>query len=1176
MSLNAANPYLNATVSASAGSGKTWLLITRIVRLLLAGAEPGNIVALTFTRKAAGEMQMRLNQRLLEMATVSDERLVALLAEAGCGTDIQQQQTARKLYERLLYNLYPVRLQTFHSFCQDILAKFPIEADIPPGFELLEDTGLLEQQAWQALFVEATQAPESQLSIQLSILMDSCNGAANTRTALDNFIAHRSDWWAFTRNQPAAVEFAHQQLCQTLQINERIALSDDSSNSTPEKDFFKHVSSEELQVFANLLREQPTKTNLNHADLLDTALSLSDDCTQCFNAIIPVFLKADNTPRLRKDTNTLQTKLGSDNAARFLDLHQSISAQLMTAIDMKRRLETIKLNHAWCFTGVRLLTIFQQLKRQQRLLDFTDLEWKCFELINQTDNVQWIQYKIDQRIDHILIDEFQDTNPTQWHLLAPILEEIAATYTPSEEGDNTERWRSVFLVGDEKQSIYSFRRANPKLQAQASDWLATHLNAEATPLDSSRRSSQAIIDCVNHIFLQDSIRSIMPGYTHHETWLKTLPGKACLSELFQQADAPEDKKGTTEVPVFRNPLEQPLLNDRNDSHFDEACHIASQIQQLLSQGECITDDNRVRHIEYGDIMILMRNRVHIETYENVLRQYRIPFIGSKRGGFLDNVEIQDLIQLLDTLITPFNNLALAQVLRSPIFGATDEDLVKLAELDEAPYWYDRLLLVAEQNNGSEAHTALSRAARLLPRWRGYADNLPVHDCLDRIFVEANILQRYASSANSGDKHRVTANCQRLLELSLENDSGRYPGISHFLHYLNQNQQHSRSPLDEPLVKNDESRVRLLTIHASKGLEAPVVFLADCNSTSSNKSAYATYVNWPENSQRPLNFMLQQGARHTDSITAALQNKKAREAQREDMNLLYVALTRAREQLYISGIKSKRKQAGWYEPIRQAFDIFAEAKTDHNGRPCLIHQHLGYTDSAVAASPAQTSQQSQEKAEASPTYRIDERLLQPLQNCQPAMILLAPSKLDKDSYKLIHDEINEPQDARLRGMVIHRAIELLSTGEAQSRTCDANQYTARLAIEFSYPNDDNFIRQCLQEATDIVNNPEFTEIFFPAAPADTYNELPVLYQQESEPNQEQAVYGLIDRVIKTDTTVYIIDYKSHRIADNVGTQEFAERFRPQMQCYQNGLEKVWPQLEYKSAVLFTHVARLVWL
>ena len=218
-SLAAAQPAINATVSASAGTGKTWLLVTRIIRLLLADTEPGSILALTFTRKAAAEMQMRLQERLYKMATAEDDELCALLKQSGSSITAETLNKSRELYEKLLHANFQVRLQTFHSFCQDILSHFPLEADITPGFELIESTALLQQQAWEELFAEATRNAQSKLANDLDVLMQSCNGPANTKTALNSMLDHRSDWWAFSEHKNDAAAFASEQLRQQLQID---------------------------------------------------------------------------------------------------------------------------------------------------------------------------------------------------------------------------------------------------------------------------------------------------------------------------------------------------------------------------------------------------------------------------------------------------------------------------------------------------------------------------------------------------------------------------------------------------------------------------------------------------------------------------------------------------------------------------------------------------------------------------------------------------------------------------------------------------------------------------------------------------------------------------------------------------------------------------------------------
>jgi len=1166
--LDACDPTLNATVSASAGSGKTWLLITRIVRLLIDGAEPGNIIALTFTRKAAGEMQMRLNQRLFEMATAETDELDEILELIGCTTDNKTKKIAQNLYEKIMNSIYPVRIQTFHSFCQDILSRFPLEADIPPGFELLEDSSLLERQAWQALFAEAAKPSNAKLSDALDIIMQACNGPDNTKTALRSFLSHRSDWWAYTAHTQQPVDFACQQLAQQLQI-------DESDASDPVDEFLNDIIRDKLKIFSNLLRKINLKTSLQHADMIDAALDQnSDDNGVVFSLLRSSFLTQKNEPLSsgRTYNKSLEKKLGADDAERFVDMHQTIAAAILLVDEMLKRRFTLQINTAWCFSGQQYVKIFQRLKREMRLLDFTDLEWKCYQLLQHADNAHWVQYKIDQRIDHLLIDEFQDTNPTQWNLLSPILEEIAA--------NPEERSRSVFLVGDEKQSIYSFRRANPALQAQASAWLATNLDARATPLDFSRRSSHAIIHCVNQIFEQDAIKTIMTGYTTHDTYLDKIPGQVHLCELFQHDDdeKTQSKSNENKTIHFRNPLEQPREVSVKTLRHDEAENIARQILHLIDTDELITDGTTVRPVEFGDILILMRARTHSHLYENTLKQYGIPFIGSKKGGLLDNLEIQDLSCLLNTLVAPYNNLAFAQVLKSPIFSADDDDLVLLAEHGSG-YWYERLLTLAA--NTEDEHTLsspLQRAAKLLPQWQMIAQKLPVHDCLDKIFSEGDIINRYMSANTIENRQKVASNCQRFLELSLETDSGRFPSITRFLQQLNHLGNYSESPPEEPLPTSDQSRVRIMTIHGSKGLEAPVVFLLDCNSTSNNKNAYTSIVRWPAEAAQPSNFQLQLSKDKTDGITLKIQQEKLSEQAREELNLLYVALTRAREHLYISGIESRKKQTNsWYQIIDNGLEDITEPETDENDVNYKTYRHLAYNSTVFEQ--AEDSTETHNKH-----FTVDQRLLKPVKELPASTYLISPSSSSEESNGLSHasaeslatdtSSIYSEDLAKWRGTIIHRTIELLCNNERYPVTqqdIDVIHRNLKNETSLRHPTFAQQLNNCIDEAVSVYNDVKFESIFQPISGSKTYNEMPIMYKQDN-----QAIYGIIDRVIKIDTTISIIDYKSHRTDNANSLEETAQQFSKQLSFYRDGILKIWPRCTVKTGILFTHHKKLVWL
>jgi ATP-dependent helicase/nuclease subunit A len=1134
-SLTAAQPEINATVAASAGTGKTWLLVTRIIRLLLSNTEPGSILALTFTRKAAAEMQMRLQERLYQMATADEAELAELLHQSGCPVTAENRKYACELYEKVLHANFPVRLQTFHSFCQDILSHFPLEADIAPGFELVENTALLQQQAWEELFAEATRNARDTLANDLDVLMRACNGPVNTKTALNSMLNHRSDWWAFTEHTKDSAAYASEQLQQQLQID---------TETDPCTRFFTNITHPDMLRFADLLRSHKTKTNLAHADEIEHALQAGMSAEDSFNCLLPVFLTAKHQPRSRKPGKTQAASMGSEGEALFLELHGRICSAMQHALELSRRMQSLELNAVWYRTGHRYIELYQKLKRELRVLDFTDLEWSCYQLLNDADNAHWVQYKIDQRIDHVLIDEFQDTNPTQWQLITPLLEEITA-------GSN-DRQRSFFIVGDEKQSIYSFRRANPQLQKQASEYLAQSVSAIEVRLDSSRRSSPAIIETVNAVFSQDEIRQYMPEFSTHSTHLQHVPGRVSLFPLYLEEDEDEEQNVRNEAAQLRNPLLAPRPHNHKSARIDEACLIADQIEKMVSEQVPVTDkdennNERMRPIRFGDVMILLRNRTHIGEYESVLRDRGIPFIGSQRGSLLENQEIQDMERLLDSLITPYNNLAMAQVLKSPIFDASDEDLSRISLLDTDSKWYQRLQQVKTCN---DAEQPLSRAARLLPHWHKLADTMPVHDLLDRIYAEGNIIQRYVSSVPPAQQQRASANLQRFHELSLELDSGRYPSLSHFLHYLRSIRQYKDGRPDEPAAAHGQSRVSLMTIHASKGLESPVVILADCDNQGGHHNAYSALVDWPADSNKPARFQLITGKDSIDGITGEVLEKKLEAQKREELNLLYVAVTRARQYLLVTGSACKHK-SGWYEYIESA--IKALATPDNDG---VLHFAVGEYKGGSAAT--------RETPEATPEIELDARLTRPLSIPSTSEHMIAPSlSFDAENGSLM--PANE-DDGLKRGIAIHRALDLMT----RVPPLNATQARQRIRHE-SGLNDEDDLDSWMDEACNTINNAEFDNIFRPAGYRQVLNELPVLYTQG-----DRSVYGLIDRLIIGDDRILLIDYKTHPIENDAQLDALSDAYSTQISLYCKGVAKIWPELPIKSGLLFTNRARLVWL
>jgi ATP-dependent helicase/nuclease subunit A len=1107
----ATQPDQSFSVLASAGTGKTWQLVARLTRLLLHGAELDSILAITFTRKAAGEMRQRLNERLREMLEADDHELDSILSDIGETPTADIRGRARGLLEQSLRCEQKLRSTTFHSFCQELLQRFPLEAGLPPGFELAEQTGLLIQESWDALFAEATAEPEQALAESLELLFETLNGLHNTRGALFAFIEHRSDWWAFTgqTRQPAAVATD----CLQKILGQR-------QQASTLRNFWNDDTRSRLGEFAALLGQHATKTNQTQLEAIDYILANIADAETAIANIRPVFFTSGGDRRKRPSSRAQRKAMGEPGEDRFLELHQAFCEQLEQLREQQNRQRTLSINSAWYRAGQRMLEHYQRIKRERRLLDFADLEWQTYLLLNHPDHAHWIQFKLDQRIDHLLIDEFQDTNPTQWRLILPLLEEMAA---------GGERARSLFIVGDAKQSIYRFRRGNPELLGVAAEWMHNHLQAGSIHLDHSWRSSPAVMDFVNRVFRHPDMKILLPAFQTHTTHREELWGRIELWPLIEA----QKQTATVEYNGLRNPLQQSRRLTLDRRYYREGQAIARRIRELIEQ----------KTADYNDILILMRSRTHLVDYEAALRDHNIPYLSLDRGTLLQSLEIRDLESLLVVLMTPQDNLSLAQLLRSPIFSVTDEDLVLLAR-ESAGAWIERLALVSE--NLDDSHP-LSRAHCLLAEWRSLAGHIPIHDLLERIFHESNLLNRYQAAFPDTQMARVGANLGRFIELALEVDAGRYPSLPRFLERVRQLRNlEKEGPSQATPQSEHKQRVRLLTIHAAKGLEAPVVFLADSNSPSGGPSGYQTLVRWPAATDRPSDFMLLSNARQRDSISEARYQLEMREERRESANLLYVALTRAKNMLVISGCEqaSRKQSPSWYE---QMATTVCEESTPSEP---WIHTYR--------QAPVMENAQGIRETE---KVDIDPRLQQPIPT-HPLWQEIAPSrKLQETEFA------SGSAQGRERGLAIHRMLQLAT--QTPGGMPDASDIIARLAGESELTSNATLLQQCWNEVNSLLKNRNLKWIFSPATGSRIFNEVPIQYRRG-----QQTVYGIIDRLLVTDTDIHLIDYKTHRIDTELLIPQLAERYKTQLELYREGVRRLWPDHDVKAYLLLTDGGLLV--
>jgi ATP-dependent helicase/nuclease subunit A len=848
--------------------------------------------------------------------------------------------------------------------------------------------------------------------------------------------------------------------------------------------------------------------------------------------VTPAFLTQTGSRRARTTNKTLQKKLGEQGEIRFLELHALLCEQLENCRELQARLNTWQTSTAWYRCGTQLLDHYQRIKRERRLVDFTDLEWKAYTLLSHPEQAHWIQYKIDQRIDHLLIDEFQDTNPTQWHLLKPLLDEMSSS---------DERNRSVFLVGDAKQSIYRFRRGDPALLKTAIQTMQQQLDAQPFHLDSSWRSAPAIMECINKIFEGTESGKQLPDFNHHDTHLTTLWGHVELWPLFEDIETLPEIEAESEVSnklTLRNPLQAPRLINQKRPHYLEGQAIAQRIQSLLTEPVILGENDQARAANYNDIVILLRSRTHLDDYETALREQKIPYLSMNRGTLLDSLEIRDMEALLNILMTPQDNLALAQVLRSPIFGATDADLLELAKGPRGA-WIDKL---ANLVSGLPEQHVLAYAHHSLTHWQELAGRIPIHDLLDKIYHQADILNRYQAAFPTTQTPRLRANLIRFIELALEVDAGRYPSLPHFLSRLRQLRSLDDDAPDQAQPDSDSGqRVRIMTIHAAKGLEAPIVFLADIGRSQTSKNSYNALVRWPTNAAQPDHMLLRN--KEMDRKTQALSDLEKQEEIRESVNLLYVALTRARQLLFISGCKTDKASSDtWYNAVASGLQ-----------QDDITNKEIQVLDSGKMPAANKQADISQNILPA-----INPALLQPI--TAPNQIQeIAPSHITGTSLP------ESTETGRFRGRAIHLLLQLAT--EQPTRSSD--QLCAYAAGKLAGAISKNDLMKWWQELLGLINKPEFEWLFNPDAGSHAWNEVPVVFSQENK-----TVYGVIDRLIIKDNVAHIIDYKTHRISNTSARQKLCSHYQPQLALYGEGVARIWPDKIVKTWLLFTHTGELV--
>jgi ATP-dependent helicase/nuclease subunit A len=830
-------------------------------------------------------------------------------------------------------------IDTFHGWFGKLLGAAPVSIGIQPGFSLREDSKRLQEECLADWW---SQVPE-ELKPHYETLLQQL-GAHETLQFLTGSYSAFKQRGAWTFFEARCTERGTTPIKQLEQMLTQVSAPDavlqiwNAPNALADLELL-------MRCFGN-----STKTEQNYLAVIEKSIEAKKaglDITQLSElaaALEAIFLTKDKTARAAnaKVSGDLKKWLAKTDQgiseSSYIACKEAWADAFLANVQREREESAVKLNSAWFAMSAAMLAHVQASKEAMRVRDFDDLEIGVSQLMADSSHAAYLQARLDSRYQHILIDEFQDTNPLQWQILRSWLEGYGAdTSKPS-----------IFIVGDPKQSIYRFRRADPRLFQTAKAFLEGELGADVIELDVTRRNAPNINDAVNRTFTSALLPESYP-YTLQTTAWKAPHSANEAANAVNQGEAyllpliplVEHEALERSGNAFAGPLPDSSETGSVMQRYCEGQRIAQIIREVMQarrvlesvDGELVWRDPRP-----SDFLLLVKRRRYLPQYERAMREAGLAFESSRLGGLLNTLEIDDLIALLTVLVTPRHDLPLAQVLRSPLFGASENQMQSLAiSLAKEGYrsWWDALQASPDPD--------LLKAGRYLEHWRILGEHLPVHDLLDQIYAEYDVRMRYAIASDDLLRPQVLANIDAFLELALNHDGGRYPSLGRFIAEMKAMRQgdddetpdEGEMDLDgesaESIELEDASslsdadrnkRVRMMTVHGAKGLEAPFVILLDTNHTTGMNQHRGILLDWPPNEAAPIHL----SAFTKDTITSPrtqIQEEEQRISANENWNALYVAMTRAKQGLWISGVsKSSTKEDGldlnsWYHRIQSA-------------------------------------------------------------------------------------------------------------------------------------------------------------------------------------------------------------------------------------------------------------------
>lgn len=1113
----ASSPDGSVWLAAHAGTGKTKVLVDRMLRLLLRGEAPGSILAITYTNAAAAEMQLRIRAKLSEWARHPDEALHAELAALlDAPPDATMLERARGLLLRVIDDAHGVQIQTIHGFCQSLLQRFPLEAGLTTRPDVMDERrqSLLLQEAWGGLLDELERqdlplagAAMRQLALQLG--EDALHKAT---AALLRYHRELFACWA----SPEGIARYHAALYEALGLAPGV---------------------DEEALFADTLAQEPLCAEaapdvlawLQSGGKGDLALAgfIRDwhergeaPLRAAFMAYARGWMTTQDAPRKKLATKAL-SEARPDLAALLSREQDWVCAlyQQLLALDCAR------LSEALAILGEALLSRYDALKHRRGWLDFNDLITACLELLSRPGCCEWVMSRLDKRLQHVLIDEAQDTAPAQWALLRLLVEEL---FMPELYGTSP---RTLFVVGDRKQSIYRFQGADPEgflhYERHYRDWFAaTAQPFETLTLGRSFRSGEAVLALVDTLCAHPAMQAaIADEDTSHELHRSHAPGCVVWWPLAEKPQTPEA------VPPWE--LEAPRY-EQADAALALASQVAHTVAGWLAEGRMLAAKNRP--VSPGDILILLRRRGRLAgLLSRELQRAGVPVAGADRLRLHAHPAVCDVLAVARWCLFTCDDLTLASVLKGPLLEWDEERLFAVAHgRGDATLWQ------RVQSAENERKTA-SRLSAIRTQARTKTPYDWLCDLLHSQGMQAGLYRHFGAETEDilGE----------LKQQALDYETQEVPSLQGFVHWFEASRRDIKREMEQAA-----GAVRIMTVHGAKGLQAPVVILPDTTALPRVQES----VHWSEAADgRKLAYIVPQGQAKPARLQAFIQAGKERELA-EYHRLLYVALTRAEDELYICGAPSPQDKTPlcWYRLVEAALETLG-CEPDAQG----VRRLTRGAQAAQEAAPVATQEIAQEDLQPPPVVSAPDWLCAPLPSePEPLAEPRSPSQLVAYVPESGH---TDTPGARAYGELVHRLLQTMPPGDAPAAP-------ALVSLARGFGADEAQARRAAEEALAVRGLPEAAWLFGQTSRAEVALQGHVVLPDGQVP----FLRGQIDRLAVLPDRVVLADFKTGR-PPGAG-EDVPAAYAMQLAAYRALLQPLYPQCSVEAALLWTAAPALQWL